>query len=78
VQLKIEGSPNEINSISKVEYYLDATMPKPIVPIVNKSKNFEYGFSVWGEFPIKAKVFYSDGKVIDLYGEIDFKNSKNK
>ncbi len=78
VQLKIEGSPNEINSITKVEYYLDATMPKPIVPIVNKSKNFEYGFSVWGEFPIKAKVFYSDGKVIDLYGEIDFKNSNNK
>lgn len=75
VKLKIEGSISEINSISKVEYFLDATMTMPIVLRVNKNKNFEYGFSVWGEFPIKAKVFYLDGKVVDLYGEIDFKNS---
>jgi hypothetical protein len=75
INLSISGNSSEINSISKVQYFLDITMPKPIVTNTNQSKNFSYEFSVWREFPIKAKVFYKNGKVVDLYGEINFKKS---
>lgn len=77
IELKLIGDKAEISKIAKVVYFLDETMPKPTVTVSKNTNNFYYGyFSISGEFPIKAKVYYLDGKIVDLYENIDFKNCK--
>lgn len=77
INLELSGPKEEMALIKKVVYFLDVEMPKPIVTSTKREDNFYYGyFSVRGEFPIKAKVYYTDGTVIELYDSINFKKCK--
>jgi len=74
ITVQIDGSEKELNSISMVKYYLDVTMPDPIVDNHDSSTNFSIKFSVWGEYPIKAEVYFKNGSIVELYGDIKFDN----
>lgn len=67
IKLKLSGPSTEIAAISKVEYFLDAKMFNPKVMCINKNERFAYEFSTMKGFPMKAKVFYNNGIVVDLY-----------
>lgn len=62
-------SPKPIDSVT---YLLHYTMPKPKVTRTNSDENFRYRISVWGEFPVKAKIYYSDGNIEEQYQDIKF------
>lgn len=56
-----------LNSIDHVEYLLDPSFPKPQVSSNNRNTNFGYKANGWGEFEIKAKVFFKDKRKAVLY-----------
>ncbi|WEA00713.1 pYEATS domain-containing protein [Mucilaginibacter sp. SJ] len=60
--------------IDSVTYFMHKTMPHPTMSVTNGANNFYLSLAVWGTFPIKAKVYFQDGKVFELYKNIDFKN----
>ena len=77
VTVSLENSSK--SSIDSVIYYLDESMPDPIIHQYNRDENFEaVPFTVSGEYLIKAKVFYSDGYSADVYENIIFPRKKDK
>jgi hypothetical protein len=62
--------------ITKVVYFLHNTFRYPEVMVKNTEANFQYSFTVWGEFLIKAKVFFEDGLIVDAYENIDLSSCR--
>jgi hypothetical protein len=71
VELEVSSPSNPTIKIEKVVYYLHYTMENPIVTMTNASKDFYLSLAVWGGFPIKAKVYLSNGRIVELYKDID-------
>lgn len=63
-------------AIDSVVYYLHETMPKPVVKTTNAARNFIHTITVWGRFPLKAKVYFNDGKNYELYKDFNFVEMK--
>ncbi|MCG7855482.1 caspase family protein [Flavihumibacter sediminis] len=61
--------------IEKVVYYLHNTFIPPIVEVSDKEDDFHLYRAVWGTFPIKATVYLTNGKVVDLYKNFKFGNN---
>lgn len=70
VNLAVIATNDTANPIEKVVYFLHYTMPRPKVEITYSDNDFLYSFKVWGGYEIKVKVFFSDGTIEDIYGEI--------
>ena len=70
ISLTIQGS----KPISKVIYFLHYTMNEPVVEKYNENENFLYKMNVWGYYLVKAKVYYENGKVVELYKTFNFDN----
>lgn len=62
--------------IDSVVYFLDATMPHPIVTLPSSNKNikmnFEHDLIVYGEYPIKTRVYFKDGTAEEHIKDIKF------
>ncbi|GAB2559563.1 pYEATS domain-containing protein [Spirosoma aerophilum] len=74
-QEKFLSQEEIFSSIKKVRYYLHHTMDKNPIPwfyaykTVKKGINnidFSHTILVWGDFPIKAKIFFTDGSTLKI------------
>jgi len=72
VILNVRYQPVNSIRIDSVTYFLDKTFAQPVVTVKDSKHDFYYKLKVWGTFPIKAKVYFNDGRVIDLYKNFDF------
>lgn len=63
----INADAATLNSIDHVEYLLDPNFSKPQVSSSNRNTNFGYKANGWGEFQIKAKVFFKDKTKAVMY-----------
>ncbi len=67
------------DKIDSVQYYLDVTMPSPIVTEDNVETGFSHNISTYDTFPIKARVYFSDGRVEEEIKDIEFPvSSRNR
>jgi hypothetical protein len=77
-QAFIVGAPLELDSIDHVEYTLHESFREPIQLVykrgVESNRGFVLNASGWGTFVLKAKVFYRNGKKIDLEHQLNFSN----
>jgi hypothetical protein len=78
----VEVSINSSKQIDSVTYFLHRTMPDSIVTVLPRigrpDRACRYTFSVWGEFPIKAIVHFTDRETEESYGEIIFADRANR
>ena len=51
-----------LNSIDHVDYLLHPTFPNPQVSSNNRSSKFSYSSTGWGEFEIKVKIVFKNGR----------------
>jgi hypothetical protein len=72
VILTVKYRPMNGLKIDSVTYFLDKTFKQPVVTVKTTNNNFYYKLGVWGTFPIKAKVYFNDGRVMDLYKNFNF------
>lgn len=54
----LTGSDAALDSVSYVQYLLDPTFRDPEVTISDRSTNFRYKATGWGEFEVKVKVVF--------------------
>ena len=57
------GSNSVLDAISYVEYTLHPTFPNPMRTVTDRASNFSLVGNGWGEFTVKLKVVYRDGRV---------------
>lgn len=62
----IEGAPEELDGVSRVEWQLHPTFPNPIRVITDRTTNFRLDTAGWGVFPIHAAIHFSDGRMEKL------------
>jgi transcription initiation factor IIF auxiliary subunit len=62
----VEGKPETIEQIDRVEYLLHPTFPNPLRVITNPASNFRLDSKGWGEFMVHAKVITKRGHTIEL------------
>lgn len=72
----VKMSINGLQEVDSVTYFLHHTMPNPTITLTNNSEDFEYNISVWGEFEIKARIYYKSGEIEEIIGEIEFNRKK--
>ena len=58
----VSASDKELNNIENVTYFLHPTFPEPVIEVKDISSKFALEQIGWGEFQIKAKIKYKDGK----------------
>ncbi|MFD0998679.1 pYEATS domain-containing protein [Ohtaekwangia kribbensis] len=75
---KISLTVNSGKTVDSVQYFLDHTMPNPIVTVKNADQKFLYSFTVWGQYPIKAKVYFRDGSIEETFNDIRFRKGPSK
>ena len=64
-------------AIDSVVYFLHETMPRPIVKNTDAMHNYMHTFTVWGSFPVKAKVYFRDGTNYEIYKDMEFPTKTN-
>lgn len=75
-QVNLTVTSNDNSKIDKVIYFLDKTMPKPIdTPL--RQDNFWLGMQVYGGYPIKAKIYFRDGRVKELFENLIVKGKRD-
>ncbi len=62
----IEGSSEELNAVSSVEWRLHPTFANPIRRRDDRNTNFRLDTSGWGAFPIHASVYMKSGVIEKL------------
>jgi len=57
-----------------VTYYLHPTISPSVVTRYDLADNFELSFSAWGQFEIRAKIYFKDDRVEDLSTYLAFQS----
>ncbi len=57
VRLNADNS-SLINKVSRVVYHLHPTLKNPVQEITQRDDNFEFTMHVWGQFNLKAEVYF--------------------
>lgn len=68
----VQGTDQDLSSIEKVTYYLHPTFNPSVVTRYSPADNFALAFTAWGQFELKAKVYFKDGQVKDLSRYLSF------
>jgi pYEATS domain-containing protein involved in immunity len=68
----IEGTPELISEIDRVTYYLHPTFKPDVITKYSPENRFELMFSAWGQFDLKAKVYFKNGETQDVSKKIVF------
>ena len=58
----IEAEKSDLDSIAYVEYTLHPSFPEPVKRISDPNTNFALSANGWGEFSVKGKVVFKDGR----------------
>ncbi len=59
----VDETEEKLDEIDHIVYFLHQTFPDPVRTIVDKGSGFALKSRGWGEFDLKARVVYKDGKV---------------
>src|SRR5882757_10425679 len=75
----INGTDEELNRISYVEYLLHETFNKPLRRSENRENKFSVTFWTWGMFSIRVTIHFRDGsqKIINYYLSYQLPPEKN-
>jgi hypothetical protein len=68
----VEASQQTLEHIARVTYYLHPSFSPSVVTRDSRSDSFRLSFTAWGQFEIKAKVYFNDGTVKDLSRFLSF------
>lgn len=68
----VDEDEETLNKIEHVEYLLHPTFPFPRRVEHNKQSKFALKTRGWGEFTIKATIFFKDGSKERVSYELDF------
>jgi hypothetical protein len=60
------------SQIERVTYYLHPTFNPSVVTRYSPENQFSLSFTVWGQFELKAKVYFKDGQVKDVSRHLSF------
>jgi transcription initiation factor IIF auxiliary subunit len=61
-----------LTQVVRVVYRLHPTFRNPLREVRSRENDFGMATFAWGEFNLKAKVYFANGKTIDLERYIDF------
>ena len=68
----VAASQQTLDRIARVTYYLHPTFNPSVVTRDSRSDDFRLSFTAWGQFEIKAKVYFNDGTVKDVSRFLSF------
>jgi transcription initiation factor IIF auxiliary subunit len=68
--VRLDGSPEELDSIDRVTYVLHPTFHHPVREVTDRSTKFRLDTSGWGTFTLRAKVQYKDGRELPLQHDL--------
>ncbi|RKY41963.1 MAG: hypothetical protein DRP85_04470 [Candidatus Makaraimicrobium thalassicum] len=68
----VQGTEQVLSQIDRVTYYLHPTFNPSVVSRYSSSDRFALSFTAWGQFEIRAKVYFKDGQVKDLSRYLSF------
>ncbi len=72
VTVWVDAASDILSNIERVTYYLHPTFNPSVVTRYQASDKFALSFTAWGQFEIKAKVYFRNGQVKDLAHYISF------
>ncbi|MCD4741824.1 MAG: hypothetical protein K8R67_04985 [Desulfobacteraceae bacterium] len=56
------ANPSLLDEVSSVEYHLHHTFTDPVRKVNNRTNSFELTLNAWGQFTIKANVYFKDSE----------------
>ena len=68
----VEGDKQVLSHIERVTYYLHPTFNPSVITRYSFEDNFALSLTAWGQFELKAKVYFKDGQVKDLSKFLSF------
>lgn len=68
----VTGTEQALSYIERVTYYLHPTFNPSVVTRYSRENQFALSFTAWGQFEIKAKVYFRNGQVKDLSRYLSF------
>ena len=74
----LDANQQTLSKIEYVEYTLHKTFRNRIKTTSNSQNNFALKSNGWGEFDIKVKVFFKDGKIRNLSHWLQLRNCQEK
>ena len=72
IDVWMEGQDNVLSRIERTTYYLHPTFNPSVVSRYSPEDRFSLTFTAWGQFELKAKVYFKDGQVKDLSRYLSF------
>lgn len=58
--MKLAASPEIINNVQRVEYFVDPSIPLNKMNVKDPSENFKVDFNAWGNFKVKAIIYFKN------------------
>ncbi len=72
IEARLEAPPHFLTEIDRVTYYLDPAFNPSVVTRYSAEDGFLLSFVTPGPFPLAAKVYLTDGTVVELERAIIF------
>jgi hypothetical protein len=72
IDVWIAAQDNVLSRIERATYYLHPTFNPSVVSRYSPEDRFSLSFTAWGQFELKAKVYFKDGQVKDLSRYLSF------
>jgi hypothetical protein len=72
VRVWVEASPQTLAQIERVTYFLHPTFSPDVVTQYSRQDRFGLSLSAWGQFELKAKVYFSNAEIKDVSTNIIF------
>jgi len=68
----LEGDPTDLDAVEAVTYFLHPTFPSPVQIRTNREDRFLLQGNGWGEFIVRARVAFKDGREEILKQQLHF------
>jgi transcription initiation factor IIF auxiliary subunit len=66
------ADPQTLSQIENVTYYFHPTFDPDVITRYSAEDEFSYWFIAWGQFELRADVFFKDGNKIPVTRYISF------
>lgn len=76
VKVWINGTPQVLSEIERVTYYLHPTFKPDVITKYSLNDKFGLSFNAWGQFELKAKAYFRDGRIEDVSKKIVFGSTR--
>jgi len=72
INVWLKGDDQILSQVDRVTYFLHPTFNPSVVTRYSAEDKFKLSFSAWGQFELKTKVYFRDGKVRDVSRYLSF------